>query len=80
MKMTIKMKSTNSILKRLGLEKNGKATKFLRDEVERLSDSYVPMRSGTLKNTKTHPSNHEIKYVMPYAHYMYIGKKAVRSK
>lgn len=79
MKITVKMKPANTIIKRLGLQKDGKATKYLRDEVERLSDPYVPMRSGTLKNTKTHPSNHEIKYVMPYAHYMYMGKKAVRS-
>lgn len=79
MKITVKMKPANTIIKRLGLQENGKATKYLRDEVERLSDPYVPMRSGTLKNTKTHPSNHEIKYVMPYAHYMYMGKKAVRS-
>lgn len=79
MKITVKMKPANTIIKRLGLQENGKATKYLRDEVERLSDPYVPMRSGILKNTKTHPSNHEIKYVMPYAHYMYMGKKAVRS-
>lgn len=79
MKITVKMKPANTIIKRLGLQENGKATKYLRDEVDRLSDPYVPMRSGTLKNTKTHPSNHEIKYVMPYAHYMYMGKKAVRS-
>lgn len=79
MKITVKMKPANTIIKRLGLQENGKATKYLRDEVDRLSDPYVPMRSGTLKNTKTYPSNHEIKYVMPYAHYMYMGKKAVRS-
>lgn len=79
MKITVKMKPANTIIKRLGLQKDGKATKYLRDEVERLSDPYVPMRRGILKNTKTHPSNHEIKYVMPYAHYMYMGKKAVRS-
>lgn len=79
MKITVKMKPANTIIKRLGLQENGKATKYLRDGVDRLSDPYVPMRSGTLKNTKQYPSNHEIKYVMPYAHYMYMGKKAVRS-
>ena len=75
----IKMNSTNKIINRLGMEENGRANKFLRDEVDRLCDPYVPMASGTLKNTKQYPSNHEIKYVMPYAHYMYIGKKAVGS-
>jgi hypothetical protein len=29
--------------------------------------------SGTLKNTKTYPNNHTIRYTMPYAHYMYKG-------
>ena len=40
-------------------------------------DPYVPMDTGTLKNTKTYPNNHSIKYTVPYAHYMYKGKKAI---
>ena len=35
------------------------------------------MEIGTLKNTKTYPNNHSIKYTSPYAHYMYKGKKAI---
>lgn len=35
------------------------------------------MQTGTLKNTKTYPNNHSIKYTSPYAHYMYKGKKAI---
>lgn len=35
------------------------------------------METGTLKNTKTYPNNHSIKYTSPYAHYMYKGKKAI---
>ena len=43
-------------------------------------DPYVPMSSGSgvhMKNNKTYPSNHEIKYIAPYAHYHYKGKKAI---
>ena len=75
--MKVKMNSVNKIIKDHGLDANGSVTRFLRDEVDRFSDPYVPMSTGTLKNTKTYPSNHEIKYTSPYAHYMYKGKKAV---
>ena len=40
-------------------------------------DSYIPFREGPLKKKKTYPSNHEIKYVSPYSHYHYKGKKAI---
>jgi hypothetical protein len=73
----IKMNSANKIIKDHGLDKDGSVNAFLRDEVERLSDPYVPFQSGFLKNNTTHPSNHEIRYTAPYAHYMYKGKKAV---
>lgn len=58
---------------------DGSVTKFLRDTVDRFCDQYVPMQTGTLKNTKTYPSNHSIKYTSPYAHYMYKGKVATGS-
>lgn len=35
------------------------------------------MNTGTLKNVKTYPNNHSIKYTSPYAHYMYKSKKAI---
>lgn len=49
----------------------------MRDTVDRFSDSYIPMSTGILKNTKTYPNNHSIEYTSPYAHYMYKGKVAV---
>lgn len=73
----IKMNSTNKIIKDHNLEQDGKVNQFLRNEVDRLSDSYIPMDTGSLKNNKTYPSNHSIRYASPYAHYMYKGKKAV---
>lgn len=73
----IKLNNEATIEKRLGINLGGKVTMFLRDEVSRLCDPYVPMNTGTLKNAKTYPNSHSIKYVMPYAHYMYKGKVAM---
>ena len=75
--MKLKLNSFNQIIKDHGLNENGGVTRFLRDDVDRLCDPYIHMASGPLKNTKTYPSNHEIRYTSPYAHYMYKGKKAV---
>ena len=65
------LKDKNSIIKRLGIDKNGSATEHFRDLCDKYMDSYVPMDSGALKNNKSYPSNHEIEYNSPYAHYMY---------
>lgn len=48
------------------LGKDGEAQKFFTSEVARISDDYVPMRSGDLKNIKT-VSQHQIRYTQPYA-------------
>ena len=52
-------------------------TRFLRDPADRFMDPYIPFDSGMLKNNKRYPNNYSIKYVSPYAHYHYKGKKAV---
>lgn len=74
MSFKVEWKPYNTILKNHGFEEDGRANKFLRDEVDRLSDPYVPMNNGKLKSLKTYPSNHEIKYTSPYAKYQYYGK------
>lgn len=73
----IKMNPVNKIIKDHGLERGGPVNRFLRDTVERLSDPYVPMQSGFMKNRRSYPNDHSIKYNAPYAHYHYKGKKAV---
>ena len=73
----VKINNPTKTEQRLGLEKDGSAQKFLRDEFDRFMDPYIPMQSGPLKNTKTYPNNHSIKYTSLYAHYHYIGKKAI---
>ena len=64
------------LLKTIGLDENGRVTKFLRDDSDRLMNPYIPFKEGMLRRNKTYHSNHEIKYISPYAHYMYIGKVA----
>ena len=70
----VQKKSTNKILKDHGLEQDGRAIRFLRDEADRLMNPYIPMDNGMLRRNKTYPSNHEIKYISPYAKYQYYGK------
>lgn len=73
MELTLKLNSIKKIEKDHGLNENGTVTRFIRDTIDRFSDPYIPMDRGILKNHKTYPSNHEIKYASPYAHYMYKG-------
>ena len=79
MGVTVKVKINNvqKIIRDHGLNDDGSVTKFLRNEVGRFCDPYIPMKKGTLKNTKTYPNGHTIKYTSKYAHYMYKGKLMV---
>lgn len=64
-----------SILRRRGLGGSNNARIVLANEVARQCDPYVPMQSGTLKNTvQIAPDGSEIVYNQPYAHYQYEGK------
>ena len=70
----IKINSTNKIIKDHGLDRDGRVTRFLRDEADRLMNPFVPMDNGMLRRNKTYPKNNEIKYTSPYAKYQYYGK------
>lgn len=70
----VKINSTNKILKDHGLDQDGRAIRFLRDDADRLMNPYIPMDNGMLRRNKSYPSNHEIKYISPYARYQYYGK------
>lgn len=73
-KVKVKINSINKILKDHGLNQDGRAVKFLRDDADRLMNPYIPMDNGMLRRNKAYPSNHEIKYISPYAKYQYYGK------
>ena len=75
-KTRVDIKPVAEILKRHGLQQDGEVNLFLRNEVERYSDSYIPFLKSTLKNNKSHPNSHSIKYNSPYARYQYHGKVA----
>ena len=77
MKVKVKINNINKIIKDHNLEKGGKVNKHLRDTAERFMDSYIPMQTGIMKNSKQYPNDYSIKYVQPYSHYHYKGKKAV---
>lgn len=76
MKVDIKLNPAAQIISDHGLQKDGPATKFLRDTVDRYCDPYIPMSLGSgvhVKDLKTYPSNHEIEYRGSHAHYHYRG-------
>lgn len=76
----LKMNSTSKILKDHGLDENGRVTRFLRDDADRLMNPFVPMDNGMLRRNKTYPKNNEIKYTSPYAKYQYYGKMYISPK
>lgn len=64
-----------AILRARGLGDSDRARVFLANEVARLSDPYMPMQQGILKNTKQIAgSGRTITYLGPYAHYQYVGE------
>lgn len=68
---------TNRILENRGLGNSRGAEKVIASEVKRLSDPYVPMQQGTLKNTAQVVESSGgvcILYNQPYAHYQYYGE------
>lgn len=65
-KIKINIDPTDKIKLKRNLGNNGAAQKLFTSEVARLSDPYVPMDTGTLKNTREVSAN-SIKYITPYA-------------
>ena len=77
----VKMNSVNKILKDHGLDRDGRVVRHLRDTADRLMMPFIPGGAeGQLAKLKTYPSNHEIKYTSPYAHYQYTGKMYISPK
>ena len=67
--------SPAAILRSRGLGDSNRARVFLANEVARLSDPYVPMQQGTLKNTREIAGDgRTATYPQPYAHYQYTGE------
>ena len=73
----VKINDTKKIIKDHGLDENGRVTEFLRDDVYRLYEPYVPRENGNLYRQVAFPNNYSIKHISPYSHYHYKGKKAI---
>ena len=65
-KAVLKMDPTQKILLKRSLNKNGNGQRFLTSEIRRMSDPYVPLLHGPLKNTAVVETNRII-YIQPYA-------------
>lgn len=76
MKVTVKVDvDTAAIMRRRGLGGDNRAQVYLASEVKRLSDPYVPMQQGLLKNQSVVASDGStLTYTQPYAHYQYYGE------
>lgn len=72
--VSIHMDSTDKILLKRSLGKNGKGQRFFTHEVRRMSDPYVPRRSGVLKNT-AREAEKTVTYNTPYARRQYYEHK-----
>lgn len=75
------MSPTQQILMKRNLEKNGAAQRFFTHEVRRLSDPYVPMQTGMLKNSAVENADN-IVYPQVYSkkQYMHNRGKGLRGK
>lgn len=74
----IKLDGAEKILENHGLQEAGPVQKFFTSEIMRLSDPYVPFRSGPLKNSAhMTPEGDGIIYNTPYARYHWFGKLMV---
>lgn len=76
MKVTVKVDiNTAKIMQARGLGGDNRARVYLASEVKRLSDPYVPMQQGFLKNQAVVSSDGStLTYTQPYAHYQYKGE------
>lgn len=77
----VDMPDAKQIMEQIGLGPRKEAQVFFANELARISDRYVPMRAGVLKNSVTVAKDGSyLEYNTPYARYHYYGKLAVDPK
>lgn len=80
-RVKVTMKPVNTILTRLGVDKNGEVQRFVTNTINRRITRYMPFRTGVLATKlKMVKSATEIEVLGPYARMMYYGKVMVDSK
>jgi hypothetical protein len=74
------MAPISRVLKKRGLDPGGKVQVFVAWEVARRNDKYIPLRSGTLKNTvAVKRDGTQVIYPAPYAEKQYEETPDTRS-
>ena len=73
-KIKIQLDPSDKILLKRSLSKDGNAQKFFTHEVKRRCDPYVPMDTGTMKNTAVE-STDKITYPQVYSRKQYYENK-----
>lgn len=80
-RIRVDMEPIASILKRLGIDKNGDVQKHATSIINKRITRYMPYRTGALSTkVKYIKSPTEIEVAANYAHYQYVGKKRVNAK
>lgn len=80
-RIRVEMKPINTILTRLGVDKNGDVQKQATRIINRRITRYMPYRTGVLATKlKFTAGSSEIVVLGPYARYQYYGKVMVNSK
>ena len=80
-RIKVEMKPVDTILTRLGVDKNGDVQMQLTRIINNRITKYMPFRTGVLSTkSKRIKSPTEIEVAAPYALYMYYGKVMVNSK
>ena len=73
MKVVASLDGVGTMLRKRGLEPNGRVQKLFTSEVYRLSEPYTPFQQGILAHGATVADDHII-YNTPYAHYQWLGE------
>lgn len=77
----VEIKPPSEVIEKIGLNEGGRAQSFFTNEVMRLSDDYVPLDSGMLKNNVSIFSDKTgFEYNSPYARYQWYGMLMVDEK
>ncbi len=72
------LNSIDTVINNLGLEEGGDVQKFFTNQIWDLSDDYVPMDTGTLKNNSSMSlDGTQLIYDSPYARYQWYGNLMV---
>ncbi len=75
MGVMVKIESVEKILRKRGLEPNGRAQQFFTNEVARKANPYIPFKDGGLKDKQVRIEPDCIIYYAPYARKQYYENK-----